>query len=262
LTFRGLRLDLREADLLFSVVLLHSMSSFIGEGSEDRGDTDKDGSDALVGNLGTIGSLRRDSNRGKKLRRFAGSFGDAAGLVVALVGDAGEIADIGRLRVNNSPPKCGLLRGDKSKMAPAVLGRPSFSTVVFSEGRAIRGGVDAPALTMDERLPVAEWPRIVDNDVSVSDEMVERGRMYSTLSEKPTRALEGGRFGDVFGSSGKNPVSRRDGCETDLFTEWPKTNWSPSRGVTGALPARGIVLGSAGRMIAERSCEEMAPERR
>jgi hypothetical protein len=72
---------------------------------------------------------------------------------------------------------------------------------------------------MEERLPVAEWPRIVDNDVSVSDEMVERGRIYSTLSEKPTLALDGGRFGEEFASLGKNPLSRRDGWETDLFTE-------------------------------------------
>lgn len=48
----------------------------------------------------------------------------------------------------------------------------------------------------------------------------------------------------------------------DLFTEWPKTNWSPSSGVTGALPARGGAFGSVGRMIEERSWEEMAPERR
>jgi hypothetical protein len=44
---------------------------------------------------------------------------------------------------------------------------------------------------------------MVDNDVSVSDEIVESGRMYSTLSEKPTRALEGGRRGEVSFSLGK-----------------------------------------------------------
>jgi hypothetical protein len=47
---------------------------------------------------------------------------------------------------------------------------------------------------MDEKLPETEWPRIVDIELSVSEEMMERGRMYSTFSENPTRALEGGRF--------------------------------------------------------------------
>jgi len=102
---------------------------------------------------------------------------------------------------------------------------------------------------MDERLPVAEWPRTVDIDVSVSDDIVERGRMYSTLSANPTRALDGGRRGEDSKSSEKLPASRKEGCDIDLLTEWPKINWLPSNGVTGALSARWTF----GCMIEDRS---------
>lgn len=91
-------------------------------------------------------------------------------------------------------------------------------------------------------------------DASVSEEMAERGRMYSTLSEKPTRARDGGRA--VKSLSG--PLGRNDGCDTDLLTEWPKTNGLPSEGVPGTLPA----FAGGGVMIEDRSCEEIAPERR
>lgn len=86
--------------------------------------------------------------------------------------------------------------------------------------------------------------------------------MYSTLSEKPTRAREGGRRAEEFESSGKKLLSRKDGCEMDLFIEWPNADTSSSIGVTGALPARCGALVSAGLIIADRSWEEMAPERR
>lgn len=126
------------------------------------------------------------------------------------VGDAGATADIGRLRLNKSLPKLfGLYL---SKTAPAVLGLVSSSIVVFSDGRLIRvdGGLEAPLLMTEERLPVAEWPRKVDIEVSVSEEIVDRGRMYSTLSENPTLAREGGRFGE-FESSDTNSTFRSDG---------------------------------------------------
>jgi hypothetical protein len=106
-----------------------------------------------------------------------------------------------------------------------------------------------PALMTDDRLLVAEWQRMVDIDVSVSEEIVESGRIYSTLSAKPTRALDGGRLGEDSGSSGNDPASRNDGCDIDLLTEWPKTNWLPSKGVTGALPDRGAL----GCIIDDRS---------
>jgi hypothetical protein len=233
----------------------------MGEGSGDSDGIERAGSEALEESVGTEESLRRDSRR-KKPRRFAGTRG-IVGLVM-LVGDVADTADIGRLRLKASSGNCGLLRGDISKIAPAVLGRPSSSEVVLSEGRLIRtdGGVDAPPLTIDDKLPVAEWPRTVDNEVSVSEEIVDNGRMYSILSEKPTRAREGGRRGEESALSEKKPLSRSEGCETDLCAAWPKTNWSPSRGVTGALPDRAGAAESLGRMILERSCDEMAPERR
>lgn len=84
--------------------------------------------------------------------------------------------------------------------------------------------------------------------------MVESGRMYSTLSENPTRALDGGRAG-----SSSETRSRRDGCDTDLLKEWPNTKSLPSEGVAGALPES---EGAGGLMMVERSWEEMAPERR
>lgn len=99
-------------------------------------------------------------------------------------------------------------------------------------------------LTMEERLFAAECPLRVD--ISVSEEMVERGRMVSILSENVTRALEGGRALE----SSSVLFSRSDGCETDLLNLWPKANWLPSKGVLGALPVR---AGTGGFMIEVRS---------
>jgi hypothetical protein len=61
-------------------------------------------------------------------------------------------------------------------------------------------------LTIDERLFAAECPRRVDREVSVSEEIVESGRIVSILSENVTRALEGGRAG-----SSSDLCSRREG---------------------------------------------------
>lgn len=96
----------------------------------------------------------------------------------------------GRLRLVASSPE--FIR--PPRIAPAVLGRDSSSTVL-SVVRLVLNvcGLEVPELMTDDKLFVAEWPRNVDMDVSVSDEMVDRGRMYSTLSENPTRAREGGR---------------------------------------------------------------------
>lgn len=49
-------------------------------------------------------------------------------------------------------------------------------------------------LIIEEKLPLTECPRIVDMELSVSDDMMESGRIYSTRSENPTRALDGGRL--------------------------------------------------------------------
>jgi hypothetical protein len=92
-------------------------------------------------------------------------------------------------------------------------------------------------------------------EVSVSDEMVESGRMYSTLSANPTRALDGGRTD----RSSSESCFRSDGCDIDLLNLWPKAKLLPSEGVEGALP---VEEGAGGFMIVVKSCEEMAPERR
>ena len=247
LTFLGTSLRC----LVFSIPSWRSSSTGIGEGSDEATDVDSAGSETELERVCIEGSLRRDSKR-KKLRRLAGTVGE-----VGLARPAEDVADDGLLRSKSSPwkriPLC------ISKTQPAVLGRDSSSTVVLSEWRPVRAdcGLEVPLMTED-RLFVAEWPRKVDMEVSVSDEMVDSGRMYSTLSEKPTRARDGGR-GVLFASSAKELASRNDGCDMDLFTECPKTNGAPSAGVTGALPARGC---AGGFMIEERSWEETAPERR
>ena len=162
LTFLGALL--RFLDLVLVLLSPESSSSTAGEGRGDSAGTVRAGSETLD-RFGTEGSHRRGSDL-KKLRRLAG----------------GEVA-VGVV---------GLLR--PPRIAPAVLGRVSSSTVL-SVGRPFLNvaGLDVPELMTDDRLFVAEWPRNVDRDVSVSEEMVESGRMYSTLSEKPTRAREGGR---------------------------------------------------------------------
>jgi hypothetical protein len=209
---------------------------------------EREGSDLLVGSVRIGLSLRFDSSR-KNPRRLAGTR-----VEVDATGEVGETADMGRLRSEGSPARGLLMK--LSRMAPAVLGRPSSSTVL-KDGRPMREGCGLELLppTIEERLLVAEWPRNVDIDPSVSEEMVESGRIYSTLSENPTRALEGGRAA----KSSSAPLPRNEGCEIDLLTEWPNANSLPSAGVEGALPAR---VGAGGFIIEVRSWEEMAPERR
>lgn len=78
-----------------------------------------------------------------------------------------------------------------------MLGRSDLLSLLneaLRTGYAIRavGGLVTP-LTTDDRLFDTEWPRTVDLVLSVSDEIVERGRMYSTVSENPTLAREDGR---------------------------------------------------------------------
>lgn len=168
------------------------------------------------------------------------------------MGEIGDKADMGRFRPEG-PPFMGLLM-NLSRTAPAVLGRLSSSTVL-NDGRPARETCGLLPPTIDERLLVAEWPRNVESDVSVSDDMVESGRMYSTLSANPTRALDGGRAMASLSAL----VPRSEGWEMDLLTEWPKANWLPSAGVLGALP---VSDGAGGLIMVVKSCDDTAPERR
>jgi len=55
--------------------------------------------------------------------------------------------------------------------------------------RAIRaeGGLDAPRLSIEEMLLLTEWSRMVENELSVSDDMVDKGLgMYCTSVANPT----------------------------------------------------------------------------
>jgi hypothetical protein len=71
---------------------------------------------------------------------------------------------------------------------------------------------------MEERLLAAECPLMVE--ISVSEEIVESGRMVSILSENVTRALDGGRAAE----SSSAALLRNEGCEIDLLNLWPKAN--------------------------------------
>lgn len=165
-------------------------------------------------------------------------------------------ADMGRLRSGASSISGWL--NILSRTAPAVPGRLSSSTVgSVGVPDRVNGGLAVLPPTIDDRLFVVECPRSVE--ASVSEEIVESGRMYSTLSEKPTRALEGGRGVD----SSSESLFRRQGWDTDLLTEWPNLNsFRFSAGVLGALPVREGIGGTAysagtggtgGFMIADRS---------
>ena len=196
-TLRGLRLLLRFG---FSIPSGDCGSLAAGEARGVSKDFERAGSDALVGKIGTELSLQRGSFV-KRLRRLACTRGLGA------VGEMGEIADMGRLRSETAPFKLPLM--NLSNTAPAVLGRSSSSTV-FSEGR-VRAGCGLVLLMMDDRLFAAECPRSVDT--SVSEEMVDSGRIVSILSENVTRALDGGRAL----ASSSVLFSRSEGCETDLL---------------------------------------------
>ena len=119
-------------------------------------------------------------------------------------------------------------------------------------------------LITEDKLPDTEWPpRIVDSELSVSEEIVDRGRMYSTRSEKPTRTR-----GTTLG--GESPelvrvcsgLDRKSAVEVALLDcVWPKKGLgSLSRGVAGALPPRLLLTKSFGCIIACRSWQEMAPD--
>jgi hypothetical protein len=91
----------------------------------------------------------------------------------------------------------------ESRMFPELCGRGatiSSSNVVLSGVRVnlADGGLAAPALMTDDMLLERECPpRIVDMEPSVSEDMVESGLMYSTLSANPTRTRGTTRGGEL-----------------------------------------------------------------
>src|ERR1700712_4424825 len=120
-------------------------------------------------------------------------FGRSVGESCGDVGDT-PLADFGRWRVSTSTFRVWSSTLTCPRIS-AVCGRSlgaSSSKVVLRDGRAIRlaEGLAAPALMTEDMLPETECPRIVDMELSVSDEIVESGRMYSMRSENPTRARE------------------------------------------------------------------------
>lgn len=168
-----------------------------GSAGEDIGDsesTETEASEVVIPDAAEMEeSLFRCSDQ-KKLRfllwRAGGLLAEGEGC------SSGKIADLGRFDASSSPNPI-LLVSLESRMAPAVLGLPvlgSLSNATVRGQRPTRAaeGLEAPLMT-DDRLFETEWPRIVDMVLSVSEEIVERGRMYSTVSENPTRARDDGR---------------------------------------------------------------------
>lgn len=129
-------------------------------------------------------------------------------------------------------------------------------------------GLGEPALRRDEKLPETECPpcRMVEMELSVSEDIVESGRMYSTLSENPTRTRGTTReLGDsssslTFGGEAETTDERlSDSCPVD------DDDQKLSTGLTGALPCRtggGGGAWSFGLTMSERSCEDIAADRR
>ena len=106
---------------------------------------------------------------------------------------------------------------------------------------------------------------MVEMGLSVSDEIVDSGRIYSTLSEKPTLTRGMTR---AFKDS-DSLLALEDGAD---MTEERLSDRCPvedadqklSTGLTGALPCRtgGGEGGSFGLTMSERSCEDIAADRR
>lgn len=70
---------------------------------------------------------------------------------------------------------------------------------MLNEGVRARedGGLGLLKLNTEDMLLFTEWPRTVDIELSVSDEMVDNGLgMYSTFSENSTRGRDGGLAGE------------------------------------------------------------------
>lgn len=102
----------------------------------------------------------------------------------------------------------------------------SFSRVVLKDGVRARedGGLGLPKLNTEEMLLFTEWPRTVDIELSVSEEIVDSGLgMYSTFSENSTRGRDAGLVGN----------ESREGPNGSFDTE--TEDGGPSKGVLGRL---------------------------
>jgi hypothetical protein len=168
----------------------------------------REGPDTIMSSVaGRDGSLRLACQKKFFLRDRRR---DVLGLPVDIAG-LGDEAEPGRLNFSRRPPNSSVLLLT-SRTAPAVAGRGvalPCSRVVSSTGRAIlaKTGLAAPMLIIEERLPDTECPRTVDMELSVSDDIVDKGRMYSMRSEKPTRTRGAGLRGEESDSSRNRPES-------------------------------------------------------
>jgi len=127
--------------------------------------------------------------------------GGCSGSTKVVRGDAAADSDNGRFRLcddrlfSHSPSFSTRLLISTDDRA---LDFGSLSRGAPIDGRVGRaeGGLGLPKLKTEDMLLLTEWPRIVESELSVPEEMVDSGRgMISTLSEKPTRGRDGGLTG-------------------------------------------------------------------
>jgi len=121
------------------------------------------------------------------------------------------------------------------------------SWVLVGEGnRAIRaeGGLDAPRLNIEEMLLLTEWSRMVENELSVSEDMVDKGLgMYSTSVANPTT------------------LGRADSSTTACSAGEPNGSDMPVAGFTtslgGSIRSAGCSSGVLGKLLDRRGCKSV-----
>lgn len=122
------------------------------------------------------------------------------------------------------------------------------------------GGLGVLRLSSEDILVLTEWPLMVDTELSVSEEIVDRGRgMNSTLSEKPTRGLDCGLAGGV---SRGGPKGSAMPLVDDRELSSPTGGPGYSNGELGKLLLRRGWVSLGGCMSFTMSWLEMAAERR
>lgn len=176
----------------------------------------------------------------------------------ALASDALPTVELDDLLFSHSPSFSMRLLTSIEERALGACSLIEAMLVVLSDCRWLRveGGLGEPMLIIEEMLLFSEWPRAVDMEPSVSEEMVESGLgMISTLSEKPTRGRDTGLEGEESRSESTVLFSA---SVTGIETDRSRTGCSGSAiagcssGVLGKLElSRGT--GSLGCMIVRTS---------